>query len=279
MNTCRKALLCFMAVMLSVILLSFTCAASGNIGEPINLTFNSVPVSGARLINETAYAPFRVLVSAIDKEATYVWNSGKNASVSDGSGVDIIAYSSKNYIDANGRILYTTEAKNLNIDGVLYVPVRSIAKAYTLSCKWNSATKTASLVGLATPIMSGADFYDSDDLYWLSRIISAESRGEPFLGQVAVGNVVLNRAEHGSFPDTIYGVVFDRKFGVQFSPVASGSIYKTPTESSVLAAKVALEGVEVVDALYFCTKRVSSGSWIARTREYVATIGNHRFYY
>lgn len=279
MNTCRKAIFCFAAVMLSVILLSFTCAASENIGEPIDLTLNLTPVNGARLINDTAYVPFRTLVSAIDKYATYTWNSSKNASVSDGNGVDIIAYSGKSYIEANGRILYTHGAENLNINGVLYVPVRPIAKAYTLSCKWNGADRAASVTGLATPIMSGDDFYNSDDLYWLSRIISAESRGEPFVGQIAVGNVVLNRTEDGSFPDTVYGVIFDRKYGVQFSPAASCSIYKAPTESSVVAAKVALEGVEVVDALYFCTRRVSSGSWIARTRRYVATIGNHVFYY
>ncbi|MBQ4556907.1 MAG: cell wall hydrolase [Clostridia bacterium] len=279
MNTCRKALLCIAAVMLSVVLLSFTCAASGNIGEPITLILNNTPVSGAVLIDDVSYVPFRNLVSTIDNYATFSWDARKNASVSDGTGVDIIAYAGENYIEANGRILYIPDVPNRNINGTLYVPVRSIAKAYTLSCKWKATEKIAHVTGLATPIMSGKEFYDSDDLYWLSRIISAESRGEPFKGQIAVGNVVLNRTSHGSFPDTVYGVIFDRKFGVQFSPAASGSVYKAPTESAVLAAKVALEGVEVVDALYFCTRRVSVGSWASRNREYCTTIGNHVFYY
>ena len=126
----------------------------------------------------------------------------------------------------------------------------------------------------------GDTFYDSDIVYWLSRIISAESRGEPFRGQIAVGNVVMNRTEDGSFPDTVYGVIFDRKYGTQFSPVATGSIYNDPTDSSVRAAKVVLEGVEVVDnALYFCADRVNKGSWMAKNREYIETIGNHVFYY
>lgn len=100
------------------------------------------------------------------------------------------------------------------------------------------------------------------------------------LGQIAVGNVVLNRTEDGSFPGyMVYGVIFDRKNGTQFSPVSSGTIYNDPTEDAVRAAKIVLEGVEVVeDALFFCANRVNSGSWMAQNREYVETIGNHVFY-
>lgn len=57
------------------------------------------------------------------------------------------------------------------------------------------------------------------DLYWLSRIISAESRGESLKGQIAVGNVVLNRVEEDDFPDTIPAVIFDRK---KRDPVPAG---------------------------------------------------------
>ena len=280
MHTCRKAAVCFAAVLLTVLLMSFTCAASENIGEPIELSVNNTPVAGARLISGTAYAPYRVLVNAIDPAAAFEWNTAKNASVSSGNGVEIIAYANQHYIEANGRVLYTELATNLNLNGVLYVPIRSIARAYTLNCQWNGANKSVLLTGEPTPILSGDEFYDQDVVYWLSRIISAESRGEPFEGQIAVGNVVLNRTESGSFPDTVYGVIFDRKYGTQFTPAATGSIYNDPTDSAVLAAKAALEGVEMVDdALYFCANYVNKGSWIAANREYAETIGNHIFYY
>lgn len=280
MNTCRKAAVCFAAVLLTVLLMSFTCAASENIGEPIELSINDTPIAGARLISGTAYAPYRVLVNAIDPAATFEWDTASNASVSSGTGVDISAYAGTHYIEANGRVLYTELAKILNLNGVLYVPIRSVARAYTLECAWNGETKSVILTGTATPIVSGDEFYDADVMYWLSRIISAESRGEPFEGQIAVGNVVLNRTESGSFPDTVYGVIFDRKFGTQFTPAATGSIYNDPTDSAVLAAKVALEGVELVDdALFFCANYVNKGSWIAANREYAETIGNHIFYY
>ena len=280
MNICRKAALCFAAVLLTVLLMSFTCAASENIGEPIELYVNSNPVADAKLIGGTAYAPYRVLVNAIDPSTTFDWDSVSNVSVCKGNGIRINAYANTHYIEANGRILYTEIAKVLNLNGVLYVPIRSIARAYTLECAWDGATKTVNITGTAVPIQGGDEFYDADVLYWLSRIISAESRGEPFLGQIAVGNVVLNRTESGSFPDTVYGVIFDRKFGVQFTPAATGSVYSDPTSSAVLAAKVALEGVQVVDdALFFCANYAAKGSWIAANRQYAETIGNHVFYY
>ena len=113
MNTCRKAAVCFLAVLLTVLLMSFTCAASENIGEPIELIINDTPVAGARLISGTAYAPYRVLVNAIDPAATFTWDAASNASVSEGTGVQMTAYADQHYIIANNRVLYAEIAKNL----------------------------------------------------------------------------------------------------------------------------------------------------------------------
>lgn len=280
MKLCKKTALWLAVTALSLLLMSFTCAASENFGTPIDLYINSNPVDGARLADGTAYIPYRVAVLAADPDATFDWDSARGISVATSLGMTIEAKADEHYIEANARILYTELAKNRLIDGVLYVPVRAISRAYSLECVWNAAEQAVYLSGTPTALEHGDTFYDSDILYWLSRIISAESRGEPFRGQIAVGNVVMNRTEDGSFPDTVYGVIFDRKFGTQFSPAASGSIYNDPTDSSVRAAKVVLEGVEVVDnALYFCANRVSKGSWMEKNREYIETIGNHVFYY
>ncbi len=280
MNNCRKTVLAIAAALFCALLMSFTCAASENSGEPIDLYINETSVDGARLIAGTAYAPYRTLVSAIEPTVTYEWDNAKRASVAVGNGIEINAFSNEHYIEVNGRVVYSKLAKNLNLDGTLYVPVRSIASAYTMSCEWKGAEKTVYVKGTPSPMISGDEFYDDDIVYWLSRIISAESRGEPFLGQIAVGNVILNRTEDGSFPNTVYGVIFDRKHGTQFTPAATGSVYNDPTASAVRAAKVVLEGVNVVDnALFFCATRVSKGSWMDNNREYIETIGNHVFYY
>ena len=279
MNTCRKAVVTVFAVIMSVMLLSFTCAASENIGEPITLLYNDNPIEGALCVGETAYAPYRALISAIEPDTEFSWNQKKASTTASGDGIVINASSGSNYIEANGRILYNDTAENLIINDTLYVPVSAIADAYSLVWSFNPSKMRSCVAGNPEPILNADEFYDAESLYWLSRIISAESRGESLRGQIAVGNVVIGRTRSSAFPDTIYGVIFDFKYGTQFTPAKTGSVYKTPTESAVLAAKIALEGYQIVDALYFCTIRVSSGSWIDRTRQYVGTIGNHRFYY
>ena len=61
--------------------------------------------------------------------------------------------------------------------------------------------------------------------------------------------------------------------------MSNGTIYLEPTASSVLAAKLALEGADVVgESLYFYAPALSAGSWIVKNCTYYATIGCHRFY-
>jgi N-acetylmuramoyl-L-alanine amidase len=120
------------------------------------------------------------------------------------------------------------------------------------------------------------DVVVEDDLYWLSRIISAEAKGESIEGQIAVGNVILNRMKSNEFPDTLKGVIFQKN---QFSPVSNGSIYNEPTEETLKLAQRVLDGERVVpaDVLFFYNPAiVSSDSWVW-SREIVDSIGNHNF--
>ncbi|MBM7853970.1 N-acetylmuramoyl-L-alanine amidase [Desulfohalotomaculum tongense] len=121
----------------------------------------------------------------------------------------------------------------------------------------------------------------SDEVYWLARIIHAEAEAEPFVGKVAVGNVILNRVNSSKFPNTIYGVIFDKQYGrTQFSPVIDGRIYNTPGDESIKAAKAALKGYRPVgSALYFLNPKKSQNFWIVKNRKYMTTIGKHDFYY
>ena len=133
-------------------------------------------------------------------------------------------------------------------------------------------------LGGAAVTSPGAD-HNAMDLYWLSRIISAESRGENMTGQIAVGNVVLNRVAAKEFPNTIPAVIFDRKHDVQFTPVSNGTVYLPPTAKSVEAAKQVLNGENTAGkALYFYAPALSQGTWINANRAYLKTIGRHRFY-
>jgi N-acetylmuramoyl-L-alanine amidase len=113
------------------------------------------------------------------------------------------------------------------------------------------------------------------DFYWLVRVISAEAKGEPLLGQIAVGAVVLNRVKSPRFPDTITDVIFQPG---QFTVVADGSIYREPVQSAYTAARLALSGYDPTGgSLYFYNPKTASRSNWIRTRPVVRAIGRHLF--
>ena len=98
-------------------------------------------------------------------------------------------------------------------------------------------------------------------------------------GKIAVANTILERVASDEFPDTIYGVIFDEKYGTQYEPVSNGTIYNTPDEDCYEAARRALNGEQVVEGcLYFFNPAKATSNWIAENRPYVTTIGNHVFY-
>lgn len=231
----------------------------------------------AYLIQDTTYIPLRAVstlagasVAFDDKSRTaYITMQGFSMTVSEGAYI----------VMANERPIMSYAPAVILSDHRMYVPVRSIAKALSLGVEWRP-TRQVVLSGRPTPLIHANKYYNTDDVYWLSRIISSESRGEMLLGQVAVGNVVLNRVRHSDYPNSIWGVIFDKKYGVQFSPVANGSIYDTPSYNSVLAAKICLEGVSVSDKiLFFMEPNKSTSSWIYKNRPYAFSIGNHYFFY
>ena len=80
-------------------------------------------------------------------------------------------------------------------------------------------------------------------------------------------------------PSGIWGVIFDRKHGTQFTPAVTGTIYNTPTAESILAAKACLEGYSLSNtAMFFLNPRIATNFWIVRNCRYEFTIGNHQFY-
>lgn len=214
------------------------------------------------------YVPLRSLLDAFDGWEIR-WDAERRSAVAVSGSSTIIADPASDVIQVNdsslsGRV--TVE------NGRTYVPLRLITEALGGTAQWDGYLDGAA-------VTSPGASYNAVDLYWLSRIISAESQGEPLTGQIAVGNVVMNRVASDEFPNTISGVVFDRKNGVQFEPVSNGTVFLSPTAQSVAAAKQVLDGQVVLeDALYFYAPALSQGVWINANRVYNTTIGCHRFY-
>ena len=243
----------------------------------VTLQVDGTPLStNVVLYNGTTYVPLRTTTQLLSPFANVTWESGR--AVIRASGLTLTARPGDQYIDANGRKLFVKDTVRL-VNGTTLIPVRVLAKAMGASVTWDAYTQKATLTSGSNTITSGDSYYNSDSLYWLSRIINAESSGEPLLGKIAVGNVVLNRTASPDYPNTIQAVVFDDNYGVQFTPVSNGSIYNGPSEESILAAKLCLDGASVVGkSLYFLNPALATSFWITRNCSYVATIGNHQFY-
>ncbi|HZK57262.1 MAG TPA: cell wall hydrolase [Clostridia bacterium] len=113
-----------------------------------------------------------------------------------------------------------------------------------------------------------------DDINLLARAIHAETKGEPYLGQVAVGAVMLNRITHPSFPNTLAGVIYQP---CAFEPTKSGDINEAPNDSACNAAKAALDGWDPTGgAVYFWNPSSATSGWIW-TRKVTLSIGKHVF--
>ncbi len=114
----------------------------------------------------------------------------------------------------------------------------------------------------------------SGDVELLARLISAEARGEPYTGQVAVGAVVLNRVESPSFPGSISGVVYQSG---AFSCLQDGQFWEPVADSAYQAARDALNGWDPTGgALYYFNPDTATSSWIW-SRPVLLTIGKHYF--
>lgn len=250
-----------------------------NAHPSVQITYSGQSIAGGGLlINETTYIPLRAFVDTLTDAVITYDAKNREATVTD-KGLTLLVRDGSHVIYANGRALYSLTPAVVMSDGKMYIPIRTAAKVMGVSVTWSDKTRSVALAGKVSYLISGDLYYNADSLYWLSRIISAESRGEPLLGQIAVGSVVLNRMRSPLYPATIYGVIFDRRYGVQFSPVSDGSIYQSPYEASVTAAKICLEGYSVsAEILFFLEPRISTSLWIPNNRSYRFTIGNHDFY-
>lgn len=271
-----KKLFRFCAAMLITSSLILPSAAQ----RPVMVTLDGVPVctEQAHLIDTSTYVPLRAFCAALGI-SEIAWDSASGTATVTAPGLTIRATVGAVWIEVNGRAFYAPDGVRL-VNGVMMIPVRPLARAFGLDVVWDAETETAVLTETGAGWAADANaVYRAEDLYWLSRIISAESRGEPLAGQLAVGNVVLNRVASSDFPNTIYDVIFDRKYAIQFTPIANGTIYQPPTESAVIAAKLALEGYSLsTSVLYFLNPDIATSFWIPQNRLFAFTIGTHDFY-
>jgi len=158
-------------------------------------------------------------------------------------------------------VVYFQKKNGLKADGV--------AGSATLAAMGISSSEEKIVAASASASLSY-----SSDVELLARLIHGEARGEPYVGMVAVGAVVLNRVRSSRFPNTIAGVVYQAG---AFDAVADGQINLVPNEQSRRAARDALNGWDPTGGcLYYYNPATATSKWIW-TREVRLNIGDHSF--
>ena len=242
------------------------------------LTVNGQPVPAdvaKTYRGDTTYVALVPMSECLDSTIQSKWDAGTRTATVHNDKLVLTAKAGDLYLTVNGRYLYTPEGIQIE-NGKIMVPLSALVKAFDGSLTWNGTTGMTAVTRGSGAAKSGDQYYNADDLFWLSRVIYTESGNQPLEGKMAVGNVVMNRVNHPSFPGTIEGVLAQKN---QFTTYWSGHIARsTPNAESVIAAKLVLDGgvvEEVKNALYFDS---AANSWASRNRTCVAVIGGHRFY-
>lgn len=165
------------------------------------------------------------------------------------------------------------------VDGIFGSATREAVKRFQrkngLAVDGIVGAKTAAALGMTISSGSSSNSsYNNSDVYLLAKCIYAESRGEPYLGQVAVGAVVLNRVRSSSFPNSISGVIYQP---YAFTAVADGQINLEPNSTAYSAARDAMNGWDPTNGcLYYFNPATATSSWIW-SRQVRLTIGKHKF--
>ena len=159
-----------------------------------------------------------------------------------------------------------------SVDGIYGNATRNAViafqKANGLTADGVAGPKTIAALGL------NFNSVTSSDLYLLAKCVHAEARGEPYVGQVAVAAVILNRVKDAAFPNTISGVVYQPW---AFTAVNDGQINLEPNSTAYQAAQDALNGWDpTYGCLYYYNPTTATSKWIF-SRQTVVTIGKHVF--
>ena len=162
-----------------------------------------------------------------------------------------------------------------SVDGVYGAKTASAVKLFqqknNLRADGVCGKETLAALGINESLSASSD----ESFYLLARMISAEARGEPYVGQVAVGAVILNRVRHASFPNSVAGVIYQSG---AFSAISDGQFQSvTVTRECRRAAQDALSGWDPTGgAVYYYNPAKTTSAWIY-SRPVLLTIGAHVF--
>lgn len=222
----------------------------------VTLKINGQPIftdTSPYISRNRTFVPVRFIAQAFGMEVEWLQEE-KKVTIKDVEKTVEMWIGSDRFAVNNQEYLMDVPVDGIN--GRAMVPVRFIAEALGFTVAWNDYTYSVEMNkdGVAIPAASIQNrTYTDDDILWLSKIVQVEGLNIGLEGKVAIANVVLNRKKSDEFPGTVYDVIFDTQYCAQFPPAhKSGFIELKPDGSCVIAAKMALEGINNIDScLYF----------------------------
>ncbi len=277
-----RTALCLLLALCLVCGIAVSAAADNSPKTDLRIYLDGLLRGRAYLENDKVYVSMESISEFYSLDISAVFENGELYFT--GPDFDMYVNTTLGYTRVNGRYLYTPDGY-FRIGGQIYLPVEVLAKifGFTYSIQEDEQPRLELESGGIDIIRGGENYYEinfkSEDIFWLSRIIRAEAQTEPLACMIGVGNVVYNRVAYEEYPDSVFDVIFDEKYGQQFEPVGNGSVFQDPTPESTIATYLVLEGYNTVgDSMYFLNPYLADDTWFRTALTYCCTWGRTDFY-
>lgn len=276
----RKRLLGLMITITMLLSVNvFAVETYGGYNIPIDIDINGSFVKCAEkpiLIAGTTYLPLRAFSDAIG--GTISWDGEERAATMSKDGHTFVFYVEKDICVVDGT---EQDYGSVIYQNLTFIPVRAISDVLGYDIIWDEdyLTVRVEAPGVIVPEQCKDASYQYEDILYLGKIIQIECGYQPFEVKLAVAGTVMNRVKSSQFPNTVKGVILDTRYGVQFPPAHTDKINVTPSKESIIAAKCAISGVNLVgNALYFIDVKNAPSSWVHNNRPHFKTISGMSFY-
>ena len=258
---------------------AFAVSTYGGYNLPIDIDINGSFIKCAQkpiMIDSTTYIPLRAFSDAIGGEVS--WDEEEMTATMTKDGHSFSFYIQKNYCLVDGEIKNYT---SVIYKDLTFIPVRAVSEVLGYEVLWDDFYLTVKITahGVEIPENCKDKTYTYEDIIYLAKITHIESGNDYFEVKLGVAGTVVNRVKSPLAPNTVKDVIFDTRYGVQFPPAHTDKINVTPSKDSMIAAKCAISGVNIVgNSLYFIDTKSAPSSWLHNNKKHYITVYDMSFY-
>lgn len=273
---------CIVFIVVAIILMcanAFAVSTYGGYNLPIDIDINGSFIKCVQkpiMIDSTTYIPLRAFSDAIGGEVS--WDEEEMTATMTKDGHSFSFYIQKNYCLVDGEIKNYT---SVIYKDLTFIPVRAVSEVLGYEVLWDDFYLTVKITahGVEIPENCKDKTYTYEDIIYLAKITHIESGNDYFEVKLGVAGTVVNRVKSPLAPNTVKDVIFDTRYGVQFPPAHTDKINVTPSKDSMIAAKCAISGVNIVgNSLYFIDTKSAPSSWLHNNKKHYITVYDMSFY-